>query len=118
MNQPHRPFFVLGTVALLGIALTACGGSDSTEDTAASATNANGTIAASCVGDVTTAQVSSAGCIANLGGSTETLVCTGANTVYRLAGANHTREEVLQSNNSYSAGGTITINGVKIQCVS
>lgn len=120
MNIKPANLFLLSAAALvLSTALTACGGgSDSVDDTATSSTEDNGTISKQCGGDSSTAQVPTVGCIVNLGGSTETLVCTGPNTVYRLAGTHHTREAVLQSNQSYTAGGTITINGVKIQCVS
>lgn len=120
MNIKLANLFLLSAAALvLSTALTACGGgSDSVDDTATSGTEDNGTISKQCGGDSSTAQVPTVGCIVNLGGSTETLVCTGPNTVYRLAGTHHTREAVLQSNQSYTAGGTITINGVKIQCVS
>lgn len=120
MNIKSANLFLLSAAALvLSTALTACGGgSDSADDAATSSTDENGNIAKQCGGDSSTAQVTTEGCVANLGGSTETLVCTGPNTVYRLAGTHHTREAVLQSNQSYTAGGSITINGVRIQCVS
>lgn len=120
MNIKPANLFLLSAAALtLSAALTACGGgSDASEDVATDSASPDGTISKQCNGNSSTAQVTTDGCIANLGGSIETLACTGPNTVYRLAGTNHTLDAVLKSNQSYTAGGTITINGVKIQCVS
>lgn len=119
-NFATRRWFGIALLSLSVAALSACGGggSDSVDDIASRGIDDSGTISKQCGGDSSTAQVTTVGCIVNLGGSTETLVCTGPNTVYRLAGTHHTREAVLQSNQSYTAGGTITINGIKIQCVS
>lgn len=119
MTQPTRQLLAFSAAAvLLSAALTACGGgSDSSESEAEDTGATNGVITKQCAGDSSTAQVPSAGCVKTLGASASTLVCTGPNTVYRLLGTNHTRDEVLQSNNSYTAGGTITLEGVKIQCI-
>jgi hypothetical protein len=116
-----RSTFLTFAVAglLLSGALTACGGgsSDSGDTTASSPADANGLISKQCSASPGAAKVTSDGCIANLGGSIETLVCTGSNTVYRLPGTNHSREAVLMSPNSYTAGGAITLFGVVIQCI-
>jgi hypothetical protein len=103
-------------VIAAAIVLTACGGGSDAADEAAT-TGVDGVVTKQCSRSKSNADVTNAGCVVDLGEGIETLVCPGPQTVYRLAGAGHTRDAVLQSNRSYTAGGSISINGVTIRCV-
>lgn len=113
MTQLSRPFYVVGAAVLLGAALTACGGGSDDSDTSAS-----GAITKTCAKDGNNVSVTQEGCLTEFGKNTQTVACSGSNTLHVLTGTGWTRDALVQGGSRTTSGnGQFGFNGAVLRCI-
>lgn len=113
MTQLSRQFFIPGAGAmLLCTALIGCGGGSDGSDTSTS-----GTITKTCAKDGNNVSVTQEGCLTEFGNNTQTVACSGSNTLHVLTGTGWTHDALVQSGSKTTSGnGQFGFNGAALRC--
>ena len=113
-TKKHPASFILfGAAALtLSAALTACGGGSDSGD------SADGTISKTCVRDGNDVSVTQDGCLTEFGKNTQTVACSGSNTLHVLTGTGWTHDALVQSGSKTTSGNAkFGFNEVVLRCI-
>ncbi|WP_374409649.1 hypothetical protein [Hydrogenophaga sp.] len=116
MTHFTRQFLAQGTAALLlGAALTACGGGSDSADNGGAA---SGAITKACVQEGNNVSVTQDGCLTEFGKNTQTVACSGSNTLHVLTGTGWTHDALVQSGSKNTTGsGQFGFNGLVLRCI-
>jgi hypothetical protein len=115
MTQPTRQLLAFSAAAvLLGTALTACGGGSDSADSG----DASDTITKACAREGNNVSVTQDGCLTEYGKNTQTVACSGSNTLHVLTGTGWSLDFLKSSGSKTTAGnGQFGFNDVVLRCI-
>lgn len=113
--KTHKILALSAFTAISVFTLTACGGGS---DSADSSNGAPGIISKACSRSGNNVSVTQEGCLTAFGNNTQTVACSGSNTLMTLTGTGLTLNNLIQGGSKTTAGnGQFGFNEVSLRCI-